>query len=38
VNWTKVGGGRAMTSLEELLTIDGVAAAGEFAPDGSLLK
>jgi len=27
-----------MATLEELLTIDGVAAAGEFAPDGSLLK
>jgi roadblock/LC7 domain-containing protein len=26
-----------MATLEELLTIDGVAAAGEFAPDGSLV-
>ncbi len=26
-----------MTSLEDLLTVDGVAAAGEFAPDGSLV-
>jgi roadblock/LC7 domain-containing protein len=27
-----------MTSLEELLTIDGVAAAGEFAADGRLVN
>src|SRR2546422_3400117 len=26
-----------MASLEDLLTVDGVAAAGEFAPDGSLV-
>ena len=26
-----------MTSLEDLLTVDGVAAAGEFAADGSLV-
>jgi roadblock/LC7 domain-containing protein len=26
-----------MASLDELLAIDGVAAAGEFAPDGSLV-
>ncbi len=27
----------SMATLEELLGIDGVAAAGEFAPDGSLV-
>jgi roadblock/LC7 domain-containing protein len=27
-----------VASLEELLSIDGVAAAGEFGPDGSLVE